>query len=106
MPKEWTDKQERQYEHIEASAQDTRRAKQIAARTVNKNRARAGQTETASKTSIEDMSSQKRGGQRSHRGSTGPTRDQLYNEAKKRGIKGRSIMSKKQLADALGRNRP
>jgi hypothetical protein len=108
MPKEWTAKQERQYEHIETSAQErgesARRAKEIAARTVNKNRAQAGQTKTASRTSIEDMSSQKRGGQRSHRGSTGPTRDQLYNEAKKRGIKGRSTMNKKQLADALGRN--
>ncbi|MEU7767298.1 plasmid stabilization protein [Nocardia sp. NPDC049190] len=108
MPKEWTDKQERQYQHIEASAEtrgeSVRRAKEIAARTVNKNRAQAGQTETASKTSLDDMSPQKRGGQRSHRGSTGPTRDQLYSEAKKRGIKGRSTMSKKQLADALGRS--
>ncbi|MEU7632861.1 plasmid stabilization protein [Nocardia sp. NPDC049220] len=108
MPKEWTAKQERQYEHIEASAEErgesARRAKEIAARTVNKNRAQAGQTKTASRTSIEDMSPQKRGGQRSHRGSTGPTRDQLYNEAKKRGIKGRSTMNKRQLANALGRN--
>ncbi|MEV0028317.1 plasmid stabilization protein [Nocardia sp. NPDC050793] len=108
MPKEWTGKQERQYEHIKDSAQDrgasTKRAKEIAARTVNKNRAQAGQSKTASRSSLEDMSPQRRGGQRSGRsGPKGPTRDQLYNEAKKRNIKGRSHMTKKQLESALGR---
>lgn len=108
MPKEWTDKQERQYKHIKDSAQDrgesTRRAEEIAARTVNKNRAQAGQSRTASRSSIQDMSPQQRGGRRSGtRGPKGPTRDQLYNEAKKRNIKGRSKMTKDELADALGR---
>ncbi|WP_433599340.1 plasmid stabilization protein [Nocardia sp. CA-135953] len=108
MPKEWSNKQERQYEHIEDSAEDRgeseQRAKEIAARTVNKNRARAGQSKTASRSSIKDKSPQQRGGQRSGRGGPkGPTRDQLYNEAKKRNIKGRSKMSKGQLERALGR---
>ncbi|MGO4649900.1 plasmid stabilization protein [Nocardia sp. 2YAB30] len=109
MPKEWTDKQERQYEHIKDSAEDrgasTGRAEEIAARTVNKNRAQAGQTKTASRSSLQDKSPQQRGGQRSgRRGPKGPTRDQLYNEAKKRNIKGRSSMTKNQLAHALGRD--
>ncbi|RDI67039.1 plasmid stabilization protein [Nocardia pseudobrasiliensis] len=108
MPKEWTDKQERQYEHIKDSAEDrgtsARRAKEIAARTVNKNRAQAGQTKTASRSSVNDMSPQRRGGLRSGKGgSKGPTRDQLYNEARQRNVKGRSKMTKSQLARALGR---
>ncbi|MBF6174747.1 plasmid stabilization protein [Nocardia blacklockiae] len=107
MPKQWTAKQEREYEHIKDSEQSrgasTRRAKEIAARTVNKNRAQSGQSRTASKSSVRDMSPQRRGGQRSHSGPGGPTRDQLYNEARQRGIKGRSKMSKSQLASALGR---
>lgn len=106
MPKAWSAKRERQYEHIKDSAQDrgvpAKRAKEIAARTVNKNRAQAGESRTASRSSIEDMSPQKRGGQRSHSGAQGPTRDQLYNEARQRNIKGRSKMSKKELAQALG----
>ncbi|GAB2532040.1 plasmid stabilization protein [Nocardia heshunensis] len=109
MPKEWTSKQERQYEHIKDSAEDrganTKRAKEIAARTVNKNRARAGQTKTASPTSLQGKSPQQRGGQRSGRnGPKGLTRDQLYNEARQRNIKGRSTMTKAQLAEALGKN--
>ncbi|MFB8005791.1 plasmid stabilization protein [Nocardia sp. NPDC056000] len=108
MPKEWTDKQERQYEHIRDSAEDRgqseKRAEEIAARTVNKNRARAGQTKTASRTSLEGKSPQQRGGQRSGRkGPKGLTRDQLYNEARQRNIKGRSTMTKAQLATALGK---
>lgn len=108
MPKEWTDKQERQYEHIRDSAEDRgqseKRAEEIAARTVNKNRARAGQTKTASRTSLEGKSPQQRGGQRSGRkGPKGLTRDQLYNEARQRNIKGRSAMTKAQLAKALGK---
>jgi hypothetical protein len=107
MPQSWSNKRERQYEHIKGSAQDrgasTKRAKEIAARTVNKNRAQSGESKEASKTSTNDMSPQRRGGQRSHKGAGGPTRDQLYNEAKQRNIKGRSKMTKKQLANALGR---
>ncbi|WP_194820055.1 plasmid stabilization protein [Nocardia sp. XZ_19_385] len=108
MPKVWSNKRERQYEHIKDSQEDrgasTKRAKEIAARTVNKNRAQSGESKTASRTSIRDKSPQQRGGQRSGTNRPkGPTRDQLYNEAKKRNIKGRSTMSKGQLADALGK---
>lgn len=108
MPKEWSNKQERQYEHIKESAQDRgaseKRAKEIGARTVNKNRAQAGQPKTASRSSIKDKSPQQRGGQRSgRRGPKGLTRDQLYNEAQQRNIKGRSNMNKSELAEALGR---
>ncbi|WP_280265670.1 plasmid stabilization protein [Nocardia wallacei] len=107
MPKEWTSKQERQYEHVKESARDRGasegRAKEIGARTVNKNRAQSGQSRTASRTSVRDVSPQHRGGKRSHTGSQGPTRDQLYNEARQRGIKGRSKMTKRQLASALGK---
>ncbi|MCX0272674.1 plasmid stabilization protein [Nocardia fusca] len=108
MPKEWTDKQERQYEHIKDSAEDrgasTKRAKEIGARTVNKNRAQAGQTKTASRSSTRDMSPQRRGGLRSGTDKPkGRTRDQLYNEAKSRNIKGRSKMTKNELAEALGK---
>jgi plasmid stabilization system protein ParE len=106
-PKAWSNKRERQYEHIKESAlergesQDD--AEEIAARTVNKERARAGEAKTASKTSIDDISSSRRGGLRSHKGAGGRTRDQLYQEAKKKNIKGRSHMSKKELEDAVGR---
>ncbi|WP_040779467.1 hypothetical protein [Nocardia pneumoniae] len=108
MPKEWTEKEERQYEHVKDSAKSrgasTKRAKEMAARTVNKNRAQEGKTKTASRTSTRDKSPQQRGGQRSgSSGPKGPTRDQLYNEAKKRNIKGRSTMTKGQLEKALGR---
>ncbi|MEU0877313.1 plasmid stabilization protein [Lentzea sp. NPDC005914] len=107
MPAGSNAKRERQYEHIKDSAQDRgaspKRAKEIAARTVNKNRAQSGESKTASKSSIKDMSPQKRGGQRSHSGAQGPTKEQLYNEAKKKNIKGRSTMTKKELANALGR---
>ncbi|NKY49369.1 plasmid stabilization protein [Nocardia vermiculata] len=107
MPKSWTRKEERQYQHVKSSAEDrgegSRRAEEIAARTVNKNRAQSGETRTASRTSTEDMSPQRRGGLRSGKGSQGPTRDQLYNEARQRNIKGRSKMTKKQLSNALGR---
>jgi len=108
MPEQaWSNKRERQYEHIKDSAKDrgesTKRAKEIAARTVNKSRARAGESEQASRSSTHDISSSRRGGLRSHKGSGGPTRDQLYNEAKQRNIKGRSKMNKKQLERALGK---
>jgi hypothetical protein len=107
MPRAWSEKREKQYEHVKASVQDRggseKRAKEIASRTVNKNRAQAGESKTASRSSTQDVSPQHRGGKRSHSGPGGPTRDQLYNEARQRGIKGRSKMTKKQLAKALGR---
>jgi hypothetical protein len=109
MPQEqWSRKRERQYEHIKDSAKERGesedRAEEIAARTVNKNRARSGEAKQASKSSIRDMSPQERGGKRSGRpGPRGRTRDQLYAEAQRRGIKGRSQMNKKELQDALGR---
>ncbi len=108
MPQEaWSDKRERQYEHIKegllerGSGED--KAEEIAARTVNKERARHGETMEASRTSIQDISSGRRGGLRSHRGSGGPTYDQLRNEAKARGIRGRSRMNKAQLEKVLSR---
>ncbi len=107
MPRGSSPKRERQYEHIRASAkqrgQSTSRAEEIAARTVSKERARAGESKTASRTSIRDMSSSRRGGQRSHRGARGPTYEQLYSEARRRNVKGRSSMNKAQLVRALGR---
>ncbi|MFI6934788.1 plasmid stabilization protein [Streptomyces sp. NPDC050287] len=111
MPAGSSSKRERQYEHIKESAQDrgesTGRAKEIAARTVNKERARSGESKTASRSSTKDMSSSKRGGQRSgnRTGPQGPTRDQLYNEAKQRGIEGRSNMNKDQLQRALSQKK-
>jgi hypothetical protein len=102
----WSDKRERQYEHIkdglEERGRPVRLAKQIAARTVNKERARQGESKQASRTSTDDISSSRRGGLRSHRGSGGRTRDQLYAEARRRNIRGRSRMSKSQLESALG----
>lgn len=108
MPAGSSRKRERQYEHIKESAEDRgaspRRAKEIAARTVNKERARSGESRTASRTSTKDpKSASQRGGERSHRGAQGPTKDQLYEEAKKRNIEGRSSMNKQQLKSALGR---
>jgi hypothetical protein len=109
MPrKEWTAKQERKYEHIKDSARDrgasTTRAKEIAARTVNKERARSGQSKTASRSSTHDVSSSGRGGLRSGRsGPRGRTKEQLYNEARQRGIQGRSTMTKAQLQRAVDR---
>jgi hypothetical protein len=101
----WSAKRERQYEHIKEGLEDRGRpekiAKEIAARTVNKERARSGESRQASSTSTEDISSGRRGGLRSHRGG-GRTRDQLYEEAKHRNIQGRSKMSKAQLESALG----
>jgi hypothetical protein len=102
----WSVKRERQYEHIVEGLEDRGRsdqeAKSIAARTVNKERARAGEAESHSRTSTDDISSGRRGGLRSHRGPGGPTYDQLYNEARQRNVKGRSKMNKAQLSRALG----
>ncbi|HEX9315538.1 MAG TPA: plasmid stabilization protein [Actinomycetota bacterium] len=108
MPQEaWSEKRERQYEHIKEGllergrSEDT--AEEIAARTVNKERARSGEASTASRTSTDDLSSGRRGGLRSHKGSGGRTYDQLYNEARQRGVKGRSRMNKRELERALSR---
>jgi hypothetical protein len=108
MPqKAWNKKRERQYEHIKEGLEERGRsedtAEEIAARTVNKERARSGEAEQKSKTSTDDISSGRRGGLRSHKGSGGRTRDQLYEEAKKKNIKGRSSMSKAELEKAVGR---
>ncbi|MFG2192123.1 plasmid stabilization protein [Streptomyces sp. NPDC048639] len=110
MPAGSNRKRERQYEHIKEGQEErgasTRRAKEIAARTVNKERARSGESRSASRTSTQDpKSAPQRGGERSGKGKgpQGPTRDQLYNEAKQKNIKGRSSMTKDQLAKALGR---
>lgn len=102
----WSKKRERQYEHIKDSAKErgasTKRAKQVAAATVNKERARSGEARTASRSSTRDMSSGRRGGQRSGTNRPkGRTKEQLYNEAKRRGIKGRSRMTKSQLQHAV-----
>ncbi|QIY99696.1 plasmid stabilization protein [Streptomyces sp. S1D4-11] len=106
MPRGSSPKRERQYEHIKESALDRgesrERAEEIAARTVNKERARSGESTTASRTSIQDISSGRRGGLRSHQGAQGPTYDQLYEEAKRRDIHGRSDMNKEELRRALG----
>ena len=103
----WSDKRERQYEHIKEGLEhrgtDEDTAEEIAARTVNKERARHGETRQASRTSIHDLSSGRRGGLRSHRGSQGRTYDQLRNEARERGVKGRSKMTKSELERALSR---
>lgn len=108
MPQQaWSDKRERQYEHVKEGLEERGRgekqAAEIAARTVNKERARSGEAEQASRTSTEDLSSGRRGGLRSHTGAGGRTRDQLYAEAKRRGIKGRSRMDKAALERAVGR---
>jgi hypothetical protein len=102
----WSNKRERQYEHIKDSAKkqgkSTKSAKRIAAATVNKERAQHGESKTASRSSTRDMSSSKRGGQRSGTNRPkGRTKEQLYNEAKRRGVEGRSSMTKEQLQKAL-----
>ena len=111
MPQEaWSAKRERQYEHIKESekkqGRSTKRAKEIAARTVNKERARSGESRTRSKTSTRDMSSGQRGGLRSGtRRTKGRTKEQLYNEAKRMNIQGRSRMNKAQLQRAVDRRK-
>ena len=108
MPQQaWSNKRERQYEHIKEGLEDRGRsedtAEEIAARTVNTERARAGESRQASRSSTRDISSGRRGGKRSHSGSQGRTKQQLYNEAKKKGIEGRSKMTKAELEKAVGR---
>jgi len=108
MPRSgWSDKRERQYEHIkeglEERGRDEDTAEEIAARTVNKERARHGEARESSRTSTDDISSSRRGGLRSHRGPGGRTKAQLYQEARDKNIKGRSSMNKAQLERAVGR---
>ncbi|GAB3661366.1 plasmid stabilization protein [Glycomyces tarimensis] len=110
MPQQhWTKKEERQYKHIKGQAvergTDEDRAQEIAARTVNKQRAQAGETRQASRTSTDDMSAYKRGGKRSgnRTGPQGRTKEQLYEDARRKNIKGRSKMNKAELQRALKR---
>ena len=103
----WTKLREHQYEHIRDSLEDRgtpeKKAKSIAARTVNKERARHGEAKEPSRSSTEDISSGRRGGLRSHTGPGGRTRDQLYEEAKRKNIRGRSKMTKAELKRAVDR---
>ena len=105
----WNAKRERQYEHVKEGLEDRGYreplAEEIAARTVNKARARAGEAKEYSRSSVDDISSSRRGGIRSHRGAQGRTRDQLYNEAREHNIKGRSHMKKAELQRAVDRYR-
>ena len=98
-------KRARQYEHVKQSqleqGRSEKRAEEIAARTVQKERARAGESRQRSRTSTRDISPGRRGGLRSGSGARGRTRDQLYNDAKRLGIKGRSKMNKAQLQRAV-----
>ena len=108
MPQEaWSAKRERQYKHIkeglEERGESEDKAEEIAARTVNKERARAGEAKTSSRSSTKDISSSRRGGLRSHTGPGGRTKAQLYNEAKKKNVEGRSKMTKAELEKAVGR---
>ncbi|GAC1450519.1 MAG: hypothetical protein PVSMB8_09670 [Vulcanimicrobiaceae bacterium] len=107
MPRSWSAKRERQYEHIKDGLRAADRsedlAEEIAARTVNKERARSGEAKSASRSSVDDISSGRRGGLRSHDGPGGRTYDQLYAEARRKGISGRSKMNKRQLERALTR---
>jgi hypothetical protein len=107
MPeRNWSTKRERQYEHIKSGLKQHGRsegvAEEIAARTVNKERARAGEAEQRSRTSTEDLSSGRRGGLRSHSGPGGRTKAQLYAEARHQGVRGRSTMTKAELERAVG----
>ncbi|MEU3273150.1 plasmid stabilization protein [Saccharomonospora sp. NPDC006951] len=109
MPQQaWNAKQERQYQHIKEQTKQrgssTKRAEEIAARTVNKERARSGDAKQASKTSTKDISAQRRGGLRSgnRQGPGGRTKQQLYEDARRKGIAGRSKMTKQQLEKAVG----
>lgn len=108
MPRQpWSAKRERQFEHVkesvEAQGRSEETAEEIAARTVNKTRAQEGEARTASRTSTEDESPSRRGGRHSHEGPQGRTRDQLYQDAKRAGIEGRSRMTKDELASALAK---
>lgn len=105
MPDAWSEKRERQYDHVKHSQLDqgrtTKEAEEVAARTVNKTRAQEGESEEASRTSLEDKSPSERGGERSGSGPRGRTKDQLYEDAKRQGVDGRSTMTKDELEDAV-----
>ena len=105
MPEAWSAKRERQFQHIKDSQLDKGvpedEAEEIAARTVNKTRAQEGESEEASRTSLEDKSPSERGGERSHSGAKGRTKEQLYEDARRQGVEGRSTMTKDELEDAL-----
>lgn len=107
MPRGSSPKRERQYQHVKNSEKQRGasegRAEEIASRTVNKQRARSGESRTASRQSVTDMPSGRRANQRRGTGAEGQTYDQLYAEAMRRNIKGRSTMNKQQLEKALGR---
>ena len=111
MPQQaWSKKRERQYKHIKESLEDRgtsdKKAEEIAARTVNKERARKGEAKTPSRLSRTDISSGRRGGLRSGtKRAKGRTKEQLYNEAKHMGIEGRSRMTKEQLQRAVDRHK-
>ena len=108
MPQQaWSAKRERQFKHVKKSLEEQgrseKKAEEIAARTVNKERARKGEAKTSSRTSTQDISSGRRGGLRSGKGPGGRTRDQLYEEARRKGVEGRSKMNKAQLERAVSR---
>jgi hypothetical protein len=108
MPQQsWGEKRERQYEHVKESAEQQGRsedtAEEIAARTVNKTRAQQGEADTASQSSVEDLSPSTRGGEHSHEGPQGRTKEQLYEDAKREHVEGRSKMDKDELRDAVKR---
>ena len=105
MPEAWSAKRERQYQHIKDGQLDKGvpedEAEEIAARTVNKTRAQEGESEEASRTSLEDKSPSERGGERSHSGAKGRTKEQLYQDARRQGVEGRSEMDKDELEEAV-----
>ncbi|RQP22793.1 plasmid stabilization protein [Piscinibacter terrae] len=107
MPKAWSPKRERQYEHIRDSLESRGKgedlAEEIAARTVNKERAQHGEAKEASRSSVQDMPASRRGGLHSHSGEGGRTYEQLYHEAQEKGLKGRSRMTKAELERHLKR---
>ncbi|HEX7352775.1 plasmid stabilization protein [Brachybacterium sp.] len=105
MPEAWSEKRERQYQHIKDGQLDKGvsedEAEEIAARTVNKSRAQEGEAEEASRSSLEDKSPSERGGERSHTGAQGRTKEQLYQDARRQDVDGRSSMTKEELRDAV-----
>ena len=105
MPEAWSAKRERQYQHIKDGQLDKGvpedEAEEIAARTVNKTRAQEGESEEASRVSLEDDAPSERGGRCSHSGAQGRTKEQLYEDARRQGVEGRSTMTKDELEDAL-----
>jgi hypothetical protein len=109
MPRAWSAKRERQYEHIKEGLEERGRpekvVEEIAARTVNKERAQHGEAKRSSRATREDISAPRRGGLRSHRGPGGRTKEQLYEEAKRLNVEGRSSMNKAELERAVDRKK-